>query len=372
MAAGPDYYELLGVSRDATPEELKKAFRKLAIKYHPDKNPGDPTAEERFKQINEAYAVLSDPERRAAYDRYGHAGPPGAEGFGGVNIDPQDLQDIFGDLFDEIFGSWFRRSRTHHGGDLHTTVELTLEEVAGGAEKTVTVRRPTACPTCQGSGARPGTTPVRCTTCNGAGQVRVQRGFLSLLQTCPYCGGRGQVVPDPCPQCRGRGVVDEEARLTVRVPAGVDSGTRLRVEGEGEPGRFGGMSGDLYVEVRVKPHPFFERQGLDVLCEVPISFPQAALGAQIEVPTLDGKVRVKVPAGTQSGKVLRLRGKGLHDVRGLSRGDQLIRLQVETPTRLTARQRELLEEFERISEGHREGGHTRRKSFLEKLREFFD
>jgi molecular chaperone DnaJ len=372
LAAGPDYYEVLGVSREAGPDELKKAYRRLAIQYHPDKNPNDPTAEEKFKQLSEAYAVLSDPEKRAAYDRYGSAQPPPG-GFAGVN--PADLQDVFGDLFEELFGPWFRRSGTHHGRDIQTTLPLTLEEVAHGAEKPVTVRRPRTCPQCEGSGARPGTRPERCPTCAGLGQVRVRRGFLSMVQTCPDCGGRGAVVRDPDPRCRGTGLVEEEVTLTVRIPAGVESGQKMRLEGEGEPGRQGGMSGDLYVEMRVEPHPFFERQGRDLLCEVPISFPQAALGSQIEVPTLDGKAKLKIPAGTQSGKVLRLKAKGLPDLRGGGRGDQLVRLQIETPTELTARQRELLEEFDRLSEG--EGGgdaasHPQRKSFLDKLRDFFD
>ncbi len=369
-----DYYEVLGVSRDARPDDLKKAFRKLAIQFHPDKNPGDASAEEKFKQVNEAYAVLSDPDKRAHYDRFGHAqAPPVGPGPGGVYVNPEDLQDVFGDLFDELFGSWFRRGGTHHGRDIHTTVSLTLEQVAGGVEAPVRVRRPRTCPACAGSGARPGTKPERCATCDGLGQVRVRRGFLSLVQPCPHCFGRGTVVRDADPRCRGTGLVEEEATLTIRVPAGVDSGQKLRLEGEGEPGRQGGMNGDLYVEVRVEKHPFFERDGSDLVCEVPISFPQAALGAQLEVPTLDGRAKVKVPPGTQSGTVMRLRGKGLPGLRAGARGDQLVRLQIETPTELTAKQRELLEAFERESDGHEAGGaHPQRKSFLDKLRDFFD
>jgi molecular chaperone DnaJ len=370
-----DYYEVLGVARDAGPDDLKKAFRKLAIQFHPDKNPGDPSAEDKFKQVNEAYAVLSDPDKRAHYDRFGNAPPAGGggPGPGGVYVNPEDLQDVFGDLFEELFGSWFRRSGTHHGRDIQTTVSLTLEQVASGLEAPVQARRPRACPACAGSGARPGTKPDRCPTCDGLGQVRVRRGFLSLVQPCPHCFGRGTVVRDPDPRCRGTGLVEEEVTLTIRVPAGVEAGLKLRLEGEGEPGRQGGMNGDLYVEVRVEKHPFFERDGRDLVCEVPISFPQAALGAQLEVPTLDGKAKLKVAPGTQSGTVMRLRGKGLPELRGGARGDQLVRVQIETPTELNARQRELLEAFERESEGSEAGGaQTQRRSFLEKLRDFFD
>lgn len=376
MTATKDYYELLEVSRDADADTLKKAYRRLAMKFHPDKNPGDQAAEERFKEISQAYAVLSDPEKRAHYDRFGAdmpAGDPFA-GTGGVRLDPNNLRDIFGDVFEELFGSFFSRANIHHGRDIHVRLELTLEEAGAGAEKEIVFQRPERCGTCGGTGAAPGSQPVRCTTCRGAGQLRVQTGFLQLVQPCHKCHGSGVLIPNPCGKCRGVGLAPAEVRRKIKVPAGIDAGQRMRLEGEGEPGRLNGRPGDVYVEIEVKPHPLFKRDGRDLICEVPITFPQAALGAHVEVPTLEGKVKVKVPAGTQSGATVRLKGKGIYDLRGVGRGDQLVRLQVETPQRLTAREKELLAELQQIADTERGGatGHEQRRGFLDKLRDFFD
>ena len=368
----PDYYEVLGVPRDADADALKKAFRKQAVQYHPDRNDA-PDAEERFKLVNEAYSILSDPEKRRRYDRFGHDAPGGLGGdpFQG-GFDPGGLRDIFGgDLFEELFGGFFRRGAgRRHGRDVNVDLELTLEEVTQGASRTVTYQRRSPCQGCQGTGARDGTALQACQTCAGMGQVRVNRGFINLLQTCPTCEGQGREVVDPCGRCQGKGTVREEVRIDVPVPAGEATGHKLRLDGDGEVGRRGGEPGDLYVHLHITEHPFFERQDADLLCEVPVSFPQAALGARVEVPTLDGKVRVRVPAGTESGKVLRLRGKGLPRLRGHGKGDQLVRIQIETPSDLTTHQRELLEALELTLED--EGGSPRRRTFLDKLRELFD
>lgn len=378
MSAPKDYYALLEVPRDADADTLKKAYRRLAMKFHPDKNPDNPEAEERFKEVSQAYAVLSDPEKRAHYDRFGADAPAGMTGdpFGGagVRLDPNHLRDVFGDVFEELFGSFFARANIHHGRDIRVRLEISLEEAATGAEKEVVYLRPARCGTCGGTGAKPGTQPVRCDACRGAGQVRIQTGFLQLVQPCPKCAGTGVFVPSPCTKCRGLGTAPEETRRRLKVPAGIDTGQRIRVEGEGEPGRQNGAPGDLFVEIAVKPHPLFQREGRDLVCEVPITFPQAALGAQVDVPSLDGKVKVKVPAGTASGAIVRLKGKGIYDLRGVGRGDQLVRLVIETPKRLTPRERELLEELQAIADaesGKGQAGHEERKSFLDKVREFF-
>ncbi|MCA9543833.1 MAG: molecular chaperone DnaJ [Myxococcales bacterium] len=378
MAEKLDYYELLGVPRDVDAAELKKAFRQLALQYHPDRNDA-PDAEEKFKQINEAYAVLSDPQKRAHYDRFGHEGPAaGGNPFAG-GINPDDLRDIFGgDLFGELFGSFFggmgaTRRGARHGRDIVVDLTLSLNEVALGGDRKVSFTRPGRCKPCDGSGAAPGSRPVTCSTCGGAGKVRVAHGFIQMVQGCPDCGGRGQSIGTPCGDCRGSGLATEEVSITLPVPPGVATGHKLRLDGEGGHGRNGGHPGDLYVRIQVTDDPFFVREGDDLVCEVPVSFPQVALGASIEVPTLEGKAQVKVPAGTQSGKVLRLRGKGLPKVRGGGRGDQLIRLQVETPSRLSARQRELLEELEQIEADEKgESVQPRRKGFLDRLKEWFD
>ncbi len=372
MADKPDYYEVLGVGRDADPETLKKAFRNQAIKYHPDRNP-EPGAEDRFKLVNEAYTVLSDPKRRSLYDRFGHQAPgvgPSSDPFSG-GVDAGNWRDIFGgDLFEELFGAFMRRGAARHGSDVTVEVQLSLEEIAAGARKDVTYRRRVPCKTCDGSGARDGRA-AKCRTCGGAGQVRGNRGFIPTLEACPGCLGTGREVVDPCPRCDGTGLLRQEVTIEVRIPSGVAAGHKLRLDGEGQLGRHGGQPGDLYVVIGVADHPLFERQGDDLLCEVPISFPQAALGTRVEVPTLDGKVRMKVPPGTQSGKVLRLRAKGLPSLRSGAQGDILVRLQVETPSELTDRQRRLLEEFEKTLEVE-EAGHSKRRSFLDKLKEIFD
>lgn len=380
MSEKPDYYELLDVPRDADAATIKKAFRKKAMETHPDRNPA-PEAEEAFKRVNEAYATLSDPDNRAHYDRYGHGGPS-RDPFSGGGMNPEDLRDVFGgDVFEQLFGSFFRhatRSGAAHGRDIVLDVELTLEEVAHGGERTVQFRRPGPCRSCDGTGAEVGSAPQACERCGGAGRVRVQRGYIAMVQTCPSCRGEGKTISTPCKSCRGSGLAEEQVSLTAPLPAGLADGHKLRLEGEGARGRRGGLAGDLYLRISVTPHPFFERDGSDLICEVPLGFPQVALGAQIEVPTLEGKVQMKVPAGTQSGQVLRLKGKGLPRVEGRGRGDQMVRLQVETPVELTARQRELLEEFERIcaERAEREGGalHTepKRRSFLDKLKSLFE
>ena len=365
-----DYYETLGVSRDATPEEIKKAYRRLALQFHPDKNPGNKQAEERFKEIGEAYEVLGSPDKRAQYDRFGSAGgPAGFEGFGGFGSD-------FGQVFEDIFEGFFtgggrggrRGGAVHRGADLRYNLEIRFEEAAGGAEKAITIPRLEACETCGGSGAKPGTRPSQCRACRGSGQVRYSQGFLTVSQTCGTCRGEGWVIETPCRECRGTGRARTERTITVKIPAGVETGTRLRLTGEGESGTRGGAPGDLFVVISVQDHPLFVRQGDDLLCEVPISYPQAALGAEIDIPTLTGPAKVKLPAGTQSGREFRLRGKGFPNVRGYGRGDLLVRVVVEVPSHLTPRQRELLEELARADNGD---GSPLMKGFFEKVKTLF-
>src|SRR5262245_7845097 len=361
-----DCYEVLGVSRSVGDEELKKAYRKLAIKFHPDKNPGDKAAEERFKEVGEAYHILSDPERRAQYDRFGHAAfEPGA--FGGFDFGA-GFEDILGDLFGDFFGTGRQRggrSRARRGQDLQYQLDITFEEAAHGCEKTLSIPRLAACATCGGSGAKPGTKPTVCVQCRGSGQIRFQQGFFAIAKTCSTCGGQGSVISSPCVDCNGAGARRRTHTLNVRLPAGVDTGARLKLRGEGETGGSGGQPGDLYVLIRAAEHPIFARDGVNVVCEVPVSVVQAALGTEIDIPTLDGTRKLKVPAGTQSGHVFRLRGQGVPDLNGYGRGDQVVRLTVETPRKLSARQRELLEEFARISG---EEVHPLSKSFLEKVK----
>lgn len=366
MTAKRDFYEILGVDRSADEETIKKAFRKLALKYHPDRNPGDKLAEAKFREASEAYQVLSDPTQRARYDRFGHAAFEG--GSAGFDFSASGFEDIFGDLFSELFGAGSARgrSRRRRGEDLSYTLTLSFEEAAFGCEKEISVPRLVPCTECNGTGGKGGAAPVKCPTCRGAGQVRFQQGFFSIAKTCGQCSGRGQVIKNPCPGCSGAGRVRKEHSLQVKVPAGVDTGTRLKLRGEGETG-MGGGSGDLYVVIQVQEHDLFRRDGNDVICDVRIGFPQAALGTEIEVPTLDGPVKLKVKEGTQPGSVFRLRGKGIPDLHGYGRGDQLVRVAVETPRKLTARQRELLEELAQISgeEVHPSRG------FFEKVREKF-
>lgn len=371
-----DYYEVLGVSKSADDKEIKKSYRRVAMKYHPDRNPDDPEAEEKFKEATEAYDVLMDSEKRAAYDQFGHAGVDpnmggGAGGFGGGSF-----SDIFGDVFGDIFGGGGGggrgRAGPQRGSDLRYTLDISLEDAVKGT--TVEIKVPTlhTCETCDGSGAKKGSSPVTCTTCGGAGQVRMQQGLFQVQQTCPHCRGSGQIISDPCTDCHGQGRVEKTKTLSVKVPPGVDTGDRIRLSGEGEAGPMGGPAGDLFVQMSVKQHPIFERDGKHLYCEVPITFADAALGGELEVPTLDGKVKLKIPAETQTGKLFRLRGKGVKPVRGGSVGDLLCRAVVETPVNLTKRQKELLEELS-VSLG--ESGHKqspRQHSWFEGVKNFFD
>lgn len=368
-----DYYEVLGVERNASESEIKKAYRRLAMKYHPDRNPDDQDSLNRFREVKEAFEVLSDSQKRAAYDQFGHAGVDGARagadgGFGGFG--GADFADIFGDVFGDIFGGGRRRST--RGADLRFDLEISLEEAVQGVEREIRVPSLVQCETCGGSGARPGSTPHTCKTCGGQGQVRMQQGFFSIQQTCPTCRGQGRMIDDPCGDCRGSGRRRQEKTLSVNIPAGVDTGDRIRLSGEGEAGDRGSPAGDLYVEVRVRPHPIFEREGNDLVCDVPVDIATAALGGEVEVPTLDGRVKLKVGAGTQSERVFRLRGKGVRPVRGGPPGDVLCRVRVETPVHLTPRQKELLEELrESLNEGATRHS-PRQKSWLDGVRKFFE
>ena len=384
MASG-DYYDLLGVSRDASADELKKAYRKLAVKYHPDKNPDDAEAEKKFKEISEAYDVLKDQEKRAAYDRYGHsaftqggmgrAGGAGADGgFGGH--DPFDIfREAFGGggggggIFEEFFGGGGQSAGgAQHGSDLRYDLEITLEEAAKGTEKEIRYRRPITCGRCGGSGAEPGSKKTTCSTCGGTGQVTSNRGFVSFRQVCPTCQGTGQVIENPCSECRGEGRVMDSSTVKVRIPAGVATGSKLRSAGKGEAGHLGGQAGDLYIMIYVKDHELFERHDNDLFCEVPIKFTLAALGGAINVPTLFGKGNLKIPAGTQTGTTFRLKDQGIPSLRGGRKGDLLIRVQVEVPTRLSGSQKAKLEDF---AEECGDPANPVSESFVEKAKKFF-
>jgi molecular chaperone DnaJ len=375
-----DLYEVLGVSRSTTDPEIKKSYRKLAMKYHPDRNPDNKEAEEKFKEIQKAYEILSDSKKRAAYDQFGHAGVdpsmgggPGAGGFGGFG-------DVFEDIFENIFtgggrpgaGGGGRQSHAQRGNDLQMGLELTLEEAATGKTIEVDIYHQSSCKTCSGSGAKPGTSPKKCDTCAGIGQVRIQQGFFSIQQTCPACHGQGKIIVDKCGDCRGDGRVRVPKKLTVKIPAGVDQDDRVRLTGEGDAGYFGGPAGDLYVQVKIKKHAIFERMHNDLHCEVPIDFVTAALGGSIEVPTLSGRVTLKIPAETQTGKVFRLRGKGMTSVRTKAQGDLLCKVILETPVNLNAKQKEMLEKFQ-ATLGESNQNHTPKwNSWFASVKKFFE
>ena len=371
-----DYYETLGVNRDASEDELKKAYRKMAMKYHPDRNPDNPAAEAHFKEAKEAYETLSDAQKRAAYDQYGHSafeagGMGGGNPFGGgAGAQGFDFSDIFGDIFGGGRGGG-GRSSAQRGSDLRYNLEITLEEAARGAEKQIRIPVMEECETCNGSGAKPGTTPTTCTTCAGHGQVRMQQGFFSVQQACPRCHGTGKMINSPCKPCNGQGRIKKQKTLEIKIPAGIDTGMRLRHTGHGEPGVNGGPHGDLYVEIHIKAHNVFERHGDDLHCEMPISFSVAALGGEIEIPTLDGKASIKIPAETQSGKQFRLRGKGIKGMRNHTHGDLHCHVIVETPVNLTDKQKELLREFEAINDKDNARHNPRAKSWMNKVKDFF-
>ena len=371
-----DYYEVLGVNRDASEEDVKKAYRKLAMKWHPDRNPDNPRAEEHFKEAKEAYEVLTDPKKRPAYDQFGHAGvdPSAAAGAGaGFGQGQAGFGDIFSDIFGEIFGgARGGRSSVFRGADLRYNMEITLEQAAHGFETKIRIPTLAECETCHGSGAKPGTQPQTCATCRGAGQVRVSQGPFSMAQTCPRCHGTGKTIASPCVACTGAGRVKHQKTLSVKIPSGVDEGDRVRLTGEGEAGVNGGPAGDLYVQVHLKAHPVFQRDHDDLHCEMPVSFTIAALGGEIEIPTLDGSARIKVPNETQSGKTFRLRGKGIKGVRSQQPGDLFCHVVVETPVSLTTRQRELLQEFEAISQKDTARHNPRAKGWFDKVKEFFE
>ncbi len=368
-----DYYEILGVDKGAAAADIKKSYRRLAMKHHPDRNKDDNEAEAKFKEAKEAYEVLSDDNKRAAYDRYGHEGVRGGAAGGGHS--GEGFGDIFGDVFGDIFGGGAGRrggNQVFRGADLGYELKLDLEKAVGGDTVTINVPTQVACETCDGSGAEEGSEPVQCTTCGGVGQVRMQQGFFSIQQACPACKGAGTVIEDPCTDCHGRGRVSKTKKLSVKVPAGVDDGDRIRLSGEGEAGRNGGPAGDLYVEIHVRAHKIFQRDGADLACEVPISVATATLGGEVELPTLDGNVVLKVPAGTQSAKVFRLRGKGVTTVREHRTGDLFAKVAVETPVNLTSEQESLLQQFDESVSAGGERHNPRAGGWMDTVKRFFD
>jgi molecular chaperone DnaJ len=376
-----DYYDVLGAKKGASAEELKKAYRTKAKELHPDRNSDNPNAEAQFKEVNEAYDVLKDADKKAAYDRYGHAAFEGGMGGGGqrggFSGGQGDFGSAFSDVFEDLFGDFMGRgggggggrSRAQRGSDLRYNLRVSLEEAYAGVPKTINVPTSIACDSCRGTGAEGGSEPTTCPTCSGMGKVRAQQGFFTVERTCPTCNGAGQIVKNPCKSCHGHGRIEKERALSVNIPAGVETGTRIRLAGEGEAGLRGGPTGDLYIFIEVKEHPIFQRDSAHLFCRVPISFATAALGGEVEVPTIDGgKARVKVPAGSQTGKQMRLRAKGMPALRGGSVGDMLLELSVETPVNLTSRQKELLREFEALSEDNNPEG----RSFFSKVKGFWD
>ncbi|MEY2706356.1 MAG: hypothetical protein RI905_105 [Pseudomonadota bacterium] len=380
MANKRDFYDILGVARNATDDEIKKSYRKLAMKYHPDRNPDSKEAEDKFKEAKEAYEMLSDPQKRAAYDQYGHAGvDPNMGGFGGGGQGFGGFSDAFGDIFGDIFGGGGGGGRGGRGGpqvyrgaDLRYSMEISLEEAAHGHDTQIRVPSWSNCDSCGGDGAEPGSKVETCTTCHGAGQVRVAQGFFSMQQTCPRCSGSGKHIPKPCKKCHGAGKIKSQKTLEVKIPAGIDDGMRIRSSGNGEPGVNGGPSGDLYVEVHIKDHPVFQREGEDLHCEMPISFIDAALGGEIEVPTLSGKASFDVPEGTQSGRVFRLRSKGIKSLRTALPGDLYIHVQVETPVKLNDTQKDLLRKFDESLKSGGSKHSPQQKGWLDRVKDFFN
>ena len=372
-----DYYEVLGVAKSASDAELKKAYRRLAMKHHPDKNQGDKDAEHKFKEAKEAYEILSDSSKRAAYDQFGHAGvnqsAAGGGFHGGAGAGFSDIfEDIFGDIFGGGGGRAGGRSRAQRGSDLRYDLTLTLEEAVHGRSADITVPTFVSCSPCAGSGAKKGTGKKSCATCGGQGQVRMQQGFFAVQQTCPTCHGAGSVIANPCPSCHGNGRTQGTRKLAVKIPAGVDNGDRIRLSSEGEAGVHGGGAGDLYVQVRVKPHHIFKRAGLDLHCDVPVSFVSAALGGEMDVPTLDGRVKLKIPAESQTGKQFRLRGKGVKAIRGSQQGDLLRRIIVETPVNMTREQKELLQDFDKSLANDKSRYSPKTSSWFDGVKTFFD
>lgn len=383
MAAKRDYYEVLGVQRSATPEEIKKAYRKLAVQHHPDKNAGNKEAEAKFKELSEAYEVLSDDKKRQMYDQFGHAaGQGGPGGFGGFGAGGFGGAGSVNDIFEDIFGDFFggggaggrrgkgrQQQRGRPGADLKTEVDITFEEAAQGTEKVITVPRSVSCETCTGSGAKPGTEAQTCSQCSGTGEVMYQQGFFAITRTCPNCRGEGTIIQTPCTTCSGTGKTKKRTQLAVKIPAGVDSGQRLKLSGEGEAGERGGHAGDLYVVINILEHDFFKREDFDVICEVPITFVQAALGDDIEVPTLEGKVSMKIPPGTQPGRIFRLKGKGISRLGAYGKGDQLVHVTIEVPTQLSSEQKSLLKQFAETDTG---SAHPNHSKFFDKVKNLFD
>ena len=369
-----DYYEILGVSRDVSEAELKKAYRRLAMKYHPDRNEGDESAADQFKEAKEAFEVLKDAKKRAAYDQFGHAGVDSQMGGGGFG-QGADINDIFGDVFGDIFGGGRGRggSRVYRGDDLQYNLEVSLEDAVNGIETQIRVPTKVTCDACDGNGSKRGTSPSECSTCHGVGQVRMQQGFFSVQQTCPACRGKGKVITDPCPKCRGQGRMNKEKTLSVKIPPGIDTGDKIRLSGEGEASENGGPSGDLYVAIMVKEHDIFQRDNADLLCTVPINFATATIGGELEVPTLSGKVMLKIPPGTQTEKIFRLRGKGVKPVRGGSVGDLLCKVRIETPVNLSREQKDLLMSFHDTISGDESQKHSpQAHSWLGGVKRFFE
>jgi molecular chaperone DnaJ len=368
-----DYYEVLGLTKSASEREIKKAYKKLAMKYHPDRTQGDKDMEEKFKEIQEAHEILTDDQKRAAYDQYGHAAFDQSRGGGFHGGGGADFGDIFGDVFGDIFGGGRGgRARARQGSDLRYNLELSLEEAVRGKEVEIRVPTLVECGSCDGSGAKKGTSAKTCSTCHGNGQVQMRQGFFAVQQTCPTCGGQGKVISDPCSPCRGKGRVEDTKTLSVKIPAGVDTGDRIRLAGEGEAGEQGAPTGDLYVQVNVRPHDIFERDGNNLYCEVPLSFVTAALGGEIEVPTLDGKVKLKVSPETQTGRMFRLRGKGVKSVRSSSVGDLMCKVVLETPVNLSSKQKAILEEFEKSMDGSTAKHRPKEQGFFDGVKKFFD